>query len=340
MKKTLFFYLAFSTSLALAQSTTIEAGAVVKLAKATHMGFQMDLIVEGQLLCDTSTIVSIGMSDKNCRIISDNPLQFSSLKVEDGINYIDVDSLSIDGDIILNKGKLYLPKITELQGNILNENETGYVVDGIIQKDFKNLVAGEKTTTGLGISVTPNRSYDAVTVVRAHEKQNNKGERSIAKYYDFIAPVDVSAIDFSYLDAQSEKKTNAYLLYHKSSYDASWKSIDAQTNVETKRVVSKQSPVTVQYITLFPFPELNYSSYITPNDDGFNDAFEIIGIEKCPNSKIVILTPTGTIIYIGEPYKNDFDGKKLDSLAGAYYYIFFCDKNSTPVKKGYFEIIK
>ena len=104
--------------------------------------------------------------------------------------------------------------------------------------------------------------------------------------------------------------------------------------------MSKQSPVTVQYVTLFPFPELNYSSYITPNDDGFNDAFEIIGIEKCPDSKIVILTPTGTIIYTGEPYKNDFDGKKLELQAGAYYYIFFCDKTSTPVKKGYFEIIK
>jgi gliding motility-associated-like protein len=83
---------------------------------------------------------------------------------------------------------------------------------------------------------------------------------------------------------------------------------------------------------------LNYSPYITPNDDGFNDYFEIIGIEKCSNSKLVILTPAGTIIYTGEPYNNNFDGKNIDIAKGPYYYIFFCDGNL--MKKGYFEIIK
>jgi gliding motility-associated-like protein len=343
MKK-LFFFLAFgfgSAMSASAQSTTIDAGIVVKLAKATHTAFQSDLIVDGQLLCDTSTIVSIGAPDKTCRIISDNPLKFSSLKVEDGTNYVDVDTLLLNGDIVFNKGKLYLPKMTVLKGSILNENETGYVADGIIRKDINNLSAGQKTATGLGMSITPYHSYDMVTVIRAHDKQNNRGEKSIAKCYDFPTNIDVSAIDFSYLNAQSDKQTNSYLLYHKSSYDASWQSIASQTNIETKRVISKQdSPATIQSITLFPFPELNYSPYITPNDDGFNDAFEIIGIEKCPDSKLVVLTPTGTIIYTREPYTNDFDGKKLDLSAGAYYYIFFCDKNSSPIKKGYFEIIK
>jgi gliding motility-associated-like protein len=325
-----------------AQSTTIDAGTVVMLSKTTHIGLQMDLIVEGQLLCDSSTIVSIGTSNKDCRIISDNPLKFSSLKIEDGTNYVDVDTLLFDGDIIFNKGKLHLPKTTELKGSILNENETGYIVDGVIRKDLKNLLSGQKTITGLGMSITPNRSYEAVTIIRAHEKQNNRGEWSIAKYYNFpAAAIEVSAVDFSYLNVQSDKKTDTYLLYCKSSYDISWQSIDSQTNHETKRVISKQNGlVSIQHITLFPFPELNYSPYITPNDDGFNDSFEIIGIEKCPNSKLLILTSTGTAIHTEEPYNNDFDGKNLNISAGAYYYIFFCDKHSSPVKKGYFEIIK
>jgi gliding motility-associated-like protein len=341
MKKDVIFLMVLLFVIPSYSQTIIDAGIVVKLSKATHVAFQSDLIVEGQLLCDTSTIVSIGASDKNYRIISDNFLKFSSLKIEDGINYIDVDALQIDGDIILNKGKLYLPKATELKGSILNENEAGYIVDGVIRKDLKNLPAGQKTTTGLGVSITPTHNYEAVTIVRAHEKQNNRGEWSIAKYYDFPATIEVSAVDFSYLNAQSEKKTDTYLLYYKSPHDISWQSIDSQTNHETKRVTSKQgSPVLIQNITLFPFPELNYSPYITPNDDGFNDAFEIIGIEKCPNSKLVIFTPAGTIIYTAEPYNNDFDGKGLNTSAGAYYYIFWCDKNESPVKKGYLEIIK
>jgi gliding motility-associated-like protein len=344
MKKLFFSLIASGVVIsASAQSTTIEAGTIVKLAKATHVAFQTDLIVEGQLLCDTSIIVSIGTSDKSCRIMSDNPLKFSSLQVEDGTNYIDVDTLLLDGDIIFNKGKLHLSttKITELKGSILNENETGYIVDGIVRKDLKSLPSKQKTATGIGLSITPNRDYDAVTIIRAHERQNNRGEKSIAKYYGFPETIEVSSIDFSYLNAQSERQASSYLLYLKSSEDAAWQSIDAQTNIETKRVISKQAtPATIQQVTLFPFPELNYSRYITPNDDGFNDAFEIIGIEKCPDSKLVILRPTGTIMYTGEPYKNDFDGKKLDLPAGAYYYLFFCDKNSHPIKKGYFEIIK
>ncbi|MDR1055563.1 MAG: gliding motility-associated C-terminal domain-containing protein [Prevotellaceae bacterium] len=312
MKKNIIFLMVLLFAIPSYSQTIIDAGIMVKLSKATHVAFQSDLIVEGQLRCDTSTIVSIGAPDKNSKIISDNSLKFSSLKVENGTNYVDADTLLVDGDIIFNKGKLYLPKATALKGSILNENETGYIVDGVIRKDLKNLPAGQKTTTGLGISITPNRNYEAVTIVRAHEKQNNRGEWSIAKYYDFPATIEVSAVDFSYLNAQSDKKTDTYLLYYKSSYDVLWQSIDSQTSHETKRVISKQnSPVTIQDITLFPFPELNYSPYITPNDDGFNDAFEIIGIEKCPNSKLIVLTPTGTTIYTGESYNNDFDGKNI-----------------------------
>jgi gliding motility-associated-like protein len=76
---------------------------------------------------------------------------------------------------------------------------------------------------------------------------------------------------------------------------------------------------------LFPFPELNYSPYITPNDDGFNDAFEIIGIEKCPNSKLVIFTPAGTIIHTAEPYNNDFEAKGLN--ISAHITPMFVDNN-------------
>jgi hypothetical protein len=94
MKKFVLLLLAFGSAMfASAQSTTIDAGIVVKLAKATHIAFQSDLIIDGQLLCDTSTIVSIGTSDKSCRIRSDNPLRLSSLKLEDGTNYINVDTL-------------------------------------------------------------------------------------------------------------------------------------------------------------------------------------------------------------------------------------------------------
>ncbi len=338
MKKIFIFpCILFSFSTVTAQIVTIDKGIVVKLAKETYLHNQGNMEIEGALISDTLTVFIVGNTNKDSRITARPPLQLFSLKVA-GNTRFSVDSLSILGDIVLNNGILHFINI-RLNGNILGENEKGYIATGRIKKTL-NLYSGQKNITGLGISLTPNNNYENSVVIRDHEKQSYRSETSISKYYEF-QNIDLSAIDFSYLLAQSSKPAETFLLYHHSDFNT-WESISSQTNPESKHVVSVlSSPITISRLTVFPFPALNYSSYITPNGDGINDFFEIIGIEKCQNSKLVVIDPRGKILHTGTDYRNDFNGDHLNLPAGPYYYMFFCDKDdSTPIKKGYFEIIK
>lgn len=57
----------------------------------------------------------------------------------------------------------------------------------------------------------------------------------------------------------------------------------------------------------------------TPNDDGFNDFFEIKNIEKLKNTNVTIYNRWGKKILDVDDYKNDWDGKNYAD--GTYYYI-------------------
>jgi gliding motility-associated-like protein len=79
-------------------------------------------------------------------------------------------------------------------------------------------------------------------------------------------------------------------------------------------------------------------SGFSPNDDGFNDIFEIVGLEKYPTNKLMIFNRYGNQVYEAEPYKNDwngrFDGKVL--IDGTYFYIL--ELGNGVKKSGYIQI--
>jgi gliding motility-associated-like protein len=195
----------------------------------------------------------------------------------------------------------------------------------------------------MGLSFVASQHCDSLLVVREHTPLHYRSEQSIAKYYEFTPPVTLSGIDFEYLNAYAAKPTDNYLLYHKTP--TGWASVPAETNVYSKRVVSQRitnttnNSLIINLLTIFPFPELNFTKLVTPNSDGINDYFEVMGIEKYPNAKLVILLPNGKIIREQSPYNNDFFGDGLSN--GTYYFMFFGDKtDSRPVKKGFFELVR
>jgi len=73
------------------------------------------------------------------------------------------------------------------------------------------------------------------------------------------------------------------------------------------------------------FPEL-----FTPNNDGDNDTYTIVGVEKYPENKFEVFNRWGNKVYEKKGYTNDWDGvanvkfvlgnKELP--AGVYYFIF------------------
>lgn len=65
--------------------------------------------------------------------------------------------------------------------------------------------------------------------------------------------------------------------------------------------------------------ELTIPNVITPNKDGQNDVFEIVGLESYPQSLLVIYNRWGKLLYKNNDYKNDWGGS--DYSDGVYYYI-------------------
>lgn len=90
------------------------------------------------------------------------------------------------------------------------------------------------------------------------------------------------------------------------------------------------------------------STTFTPNMDGFNDVFEIIGLEYYPNNKIEIFNRWGELVYSASPYLNDWDGTNNNNnlkfqgdkvQEDTYFYILTLDKKSGSFKN-YVEVIR
>jgi gliding motility-associated-like protein len=72
--------------------------------------------------------------------------------------------------------------------------------------------------------------------------------------------------------------------------------------------------------------ELDIPNTFTPNGDGRNDVFQILGIELFPNNHLSIFNRWGNLIYEKDQYDNTWKGENYKNGAplpdGAYFYIF------------------
>lgn len=79
---------------------------------------------------------------------------------------------------------------------------------------------------------------------------------------------------------------------------------------------------------------------ITPNNDGDNDTFEVLGLGKFESNRITIFNRFGDHVLEQEDYQNDWDAP--GQVAGTYYYILLCyDEDGTEHEfKGWIQVIK
>jgi gliding motility-associated-like protein/uncharacterized repeat protein (TIGR01451 family) len=64
----------------------------------------------------------------------------------------------------------------------------------------------------------------------------------------------------------------------------------------------------------------------TPNGDGINDVFEIVGLKLYSNVRLLVYNRWGNQVYRNDKYNNDWSGDGLNE--GTYYYILFLSKDS------------
>jgi gliding motility-associated-like protein len=319
---------------------SVEPGTTVRLSRGTQLSLSnVSATVEGRLACDTSTVVGFGGKDAP-RLQASQPLALHTLRL-DGEAAIYAADLAVAGDVVVGgRGVARLSSSTtiRLQGSILGESEEGYITGGSIEKTLGPQPAPGRVATGMGLSFAAAEGYDSLRVTRRHEAWHSRGERSIAKVYELSRPALLSGAEASYLNAQSPKATDTYLLYRRTPLGL--ESVPSETSAAAKRVSSKGGePFETDGLTVFPFPDLGFSRAVTPNGDGVNDCFEVSGIEKYPTARLVVLLPNGSVVCDVSPYGNRFCGDSLPT--GTYYYMFFAEKDDRqPVKKGFFELVR
>ena len=64
---------------------------------------------------------------------------------------------------------------------------------------------------------------------------------------------------------------------------------------------------------------------ITPDGDGKNDTFEIVGLEQYDRTEVIIHNRWGNEVYKSFEYQNNFTGEGLNE--GTYYYLISLSKN-------------
>lgn len=83
---------------------------------------------------------------------------------------------------------------------------------------------------------------------------------------------------------------------------------------------------------------LEIPNTITPNGDGINDFFEILGIEQCSYSYLSIKNSSGKEIFKSSPYQNNWGS---DSDAGVYYFnLIYTINGVKEYRNGILHVIK
>ncbi|HTJ11683.1 MAG TPA: gliding motility-associated C-terminal domain-containing protein [Dinghuibacter sp.] len=85
--------------------------------------------------------------------------------------------------------------------------------------------------------------------------------------------------------------------------------------------------------------DLFIPNVITPNGDGKNDLFYVVGLDRYPGSTLRVFNRWGSEVYQSEDYHNDWGGSGLN--AGTYYYVLTANiPGGRQTFKGWVEIIR
>jgi gliding motility-associated-like protein len=106
------------------------------------------------------------------------------------------------------------------------------------------------------------------------------------------------------------------------------------------RVILNQKgyPCSGDYVsnsTRIVYSDLFIPSGFSPNGDGINDFWQIVGIDKYPNISVYIYNRLGVKVFSSNNYKNDWNGffNGIKVPDGTYFYELILGPNM--IKKGY-----
>ncbi|MDP5009926.1 MAG: gliding motility-associated C-terminal domain-containing protein, partial [Crocinitomicaceae bacterium] len=125
----------------------------------------------------------------------------------------------------------------------------------------------------------------------------------------------------------------------------SWNNLDCDNDGLTngEEIIGGSDPLDI----CSPNPcEIDVPQAFTPDGDGINDFFEIVGIESIPDNVITIFNRWGNIVFTTDKYNNNWAGTTNVDLkvggedlpTGTYFYVLETGTEEYGVIKGYVYI--
>lgn len=97
---------------------------------------------------------------------------------------------------------------------------------------------------------------------------------------------------------------------------------------------NNQSHATIKIVNFF------IPNVFTPNGDGKNDTFEIIGLELFKTAELRVFNRFGFEVYYAQNYRNNWNGQGLNDGTYFYYLKFEDETRQTHINKGYVTILR
>jgi len=324
-----FVFTIFITATANVNAFTVSKNTVVTVSKQTQVKVaNLDLQNNGEINGDTASLLILSNTKERKKLAS-GPMSLGSLKIAGDV-VSEVSILTLTGDLIMQSGVLNIGANRLLiYGDLLGENEKTYVTasTGTIEKWIAYLPSGRLVDI-LGLEFTPLNDAYNIGLTRSHETTTRMTAsnhiKSAERVYQFLSPIDATSI---HLQALPHETVNIS------------KSIPFVRDFEDWKKIKNRNDefIGVSHVSIFAPDELHFPKVIMPGKETHN-IFKIIGLDEYPNSRLVIISKGGKILYDLYPYTNDFDGRDLPT--GTYYYLFSEEQNSAPIKKSFFEIVR
>lgn len=300
--------------------------------------------VRGQLLVDTP----VQTGGNTCLVLSRGEIDLTGITASPS-SYIDltdvrlssrtpVGQLRLHGEnhlsvpeaqnLYLRDGDTYLESDLHLTGN-LDETFGGVLRsdNGSVLRKEVSVSAQSLTSTGLGFSLQTDKGKTVDLELHLSPRILSLDPPTALRGAVFETAPDRLGL------------RQPYLYYSVYGMD-NWKPADESTweVVGDWACLRAGALPLVAALTAFEEPTLFFPAAITPNGDGINDRFEIHTARNYPDSRLVVLNPSGRTVFDASPYLNDFDGAGLP--AGTYYYVFYTNKNGKPYRRATLTLLR
>ncbi|MBC8988382.1 gliding motility-associated C-terminal domain-containing protein, partial [Pedobacter sp. N36a] len=290
---------------------------------------KISLVKTGRLNTDLKTI-TYNFVIKNIGNVTLHHLVLSDPKIPGAIT-LPVTTFAPNTSITYT-GNYTITEDEKLNGNVRNIAH----VDGLTEVGEQvSDVSGTNESNDIPTDIDVKR-YPAAVDDYANTKTDVEVMVAVAKNdKPSLFPLDVSTVEVQMAPANGTLQMNkdGKIIYQpKKGYSGiekfSYKIHDA---------VGMSSNVAMVTINVVP-PDLEIPNTFTPNGDGKNDTFQIVGRENYENIDLAVFNRWGDQVYKNNNYKDEWDGAGLND--GTYFYVLKLTKGGVVTSRKSWILIK